>query len=83
MFNAAADAVSTLLYGSFSPQTHAARHGALAATNPRFAAARDALWAAAAHQRLSDSAAALLAGNPALDNDAVRALTATSPPTAA
>src|SRR3954470_5829545 len=62
VFNPAADTVATLLFGSFSPQTTLRDTVTLAAGNARFAAARDALWAAAAHEHLGDTPAQLLAG---------------------
>src|SRR3954454_22302518 len=75
-FNAAADSFSTLLYGSFSPTATLRSTAQLAAGNERFGRARDGLWAAASHESVFDSTAALLASNPALRTDAVRALTA-------
>ncbi|WP_028062941.1 hypothetical protein [Solirubrobacter soli] len=75
-FNAAADSFSTLLYGSFSPAATLRATAQLAAGNDRFGRARDGLWAAASHESVFDSTAALLAANPALRTDAVRALTA-------
>ena len=76
MFNAAANAQSTLLYGSFAPAATLEQTVRLASSNPRFARARDALWAGAAHQRVTDDADALVAGNPVLRNDGVRDLLA-------
>lgn len=75
-FSAALDTQSTLLYGSFSPTTTLDETARLAATNPRFGGARDALWAAVSHQSVSDSATALLANDPDLGGDAVRAVVA-------
>jgi hypothetical protein len=74
-FNDAADTVSTLLYGGFSPTATLGASSDLAASNPSFGRARDALWAAASHESVFDGSAALVAGNPALQNDATRALT--------
>ncbi|HEY6891027.1 MAG TPA: hypothetical protein VI300_24705, partial [Solirubrobacter sp.] len=75
-FSATVDAQSTLLYGSFSPAATLTATVRLAVANPRFARARDAVWADAAKERLSDDADALLAANPELRNDGVRALVA-------
>ena len=74
-FNASTDSLSTLLYGSFSPGTTLRATTALAAANTRFGRARDALWEAASNESVFDSSAALVARNPALQNDAVRRLT--------
>ena len=74
-FNAATDSLSTLLYGGFSPGTTLRATTELAASNARFGRARDSLWAAASHESVFDGSAALVAGNPALQNDAVRRLT--------
>jgi len=78
--NPAADAQSTLLYGSFSPASTLQGTAQLAAANPRFGQARDALWAAAAHESVFDDTAHLLAGNPALQSDEVHRLVANLAP---
>ena len=70
-FNAAADSLATLLYAGFSPATTLRATAELAAANPRFGHARDALWAHAAHESVFDDAHALLAGNPALADEPV------------
>ena len=75
MFYPEADSVSTLLYGGFSPAATLKDTVDEAASNSRYGQARDALWAAAAHESVSADAQALLAANPALQTDAVRALT--------
>jgi hypothetical protein len=72
--NPAADAQSTLLYGSFSPASTLEATTRLAAADARFGQARDALWAAAAHESVNDDTSHLLAANPALQNDDVHRL---------
>ncbi len=76
VFNAGADSLSTVLYGGFSPARTLGDTVDLARANSRFGRARDALWADVSHQSVRDDAHALLAGNPELRNDAVRAVTA-------
>jgi hypothetical protein len=75
-FSAAVDAQSTLLYGGFSPTTTLDATARLAAANPRFGRARDLLWEAVSGQSVRDGAAAQLAGDPDLRDDAVRTLVA-------
>ena len=75
VFNAGADSLSTVLYDGFSPARTLGDTVDLAQANSRFGRARDALWGDVSHQSVRDSARALLAGNPELDNDAVRAVT--------
>jgi hypothetical protein len=75
VFNAGADSLSTVLYGGFSPPITLGDTVDLAADNARFGRARDALWADVSHQSVRDDANELLAGNPELRSDAVRAVT--------
>ena len=63
------------MYGGFSPARTLGDTVDLARGNSRFGSARDALWADVSHQSVRDDAHALLAGNPELRNDAVRAVT--------
>src|SRR4051794_18931669 len=70
-----ADSVSTLLYGGFSPAATLQDTADLAAGNARFGRARDALWAGTSHESVFDGAMMLLMANPALQSDAVRAVT--------
>ncbi len=60
-FNPAADSVSTLLYGGFSPAKTLQATYDLAATNHDFGRARDALWQAASHESVFDSSTTLAA----------------------
>ena len=55
----------------------------LASSNARFAGARDALWAGAAHQRVTDDADALVAGNPVLATTASATCSRAATPTGA
>ena len=75
VFNAGADSLSTVLYGGFSPARTLGDTVDLARANSRFGRARDGVWADVSHQSVRDNAPALLAGNPELRNDAVRAVT--------
>ena len=75
-FDASADSLSTLSAAELSPARVLEATVALAASNPSFGRARDALWASTSHEQLGDGTQQLLAENPALQNDGVRALVA-------
>ncbi|MGN6869262.1 MAG: hypothetical protein ACTHMY_12750, partial [Solirubrobacteraceae bacterium] len=75
-FDASADSLSTLSTAALSPPRVLEATVALAASNSSFAQARDALWAGVSHEHLGDSTGQLVAENPALQNDGVRALVA-------
>jgi hypothetical protein len=64
-FNPAADSVSTLLYGGFSPAKTLQATYDLAHTTRNFGEARDALWQAASHESVFDSSTALAANTDA------------------
>ncbi len=58
-FNPAADSVSTLLYGGFSPAKTLQATYDLAQTTRSFGQARDALWQAASHESVFDTSSAV------------------------
>ena len=64
-FNPAADSVSTLLYGGFSPAKTLTDTYDLAAKNPVFGRARDGLWQSASHESVFDNSTTLAANAPA------------------
>ena len=63
-FNPAADSVSTLLYGGFSPAKTLQATYDLAHATRSFGIARDALWQAASNESVFDSSATLAANHP-------------------
>ena len=68
-FDASADTLSTLSFGSFSPAVVLEATVTLGASNPGFASARNQLWSAMSHESLGDTTTELLSENPALAND--------------
>jgi hypothetical protein len=75
-FDASADSLSTLLYGSFSPAQTLEKTVSLAAADRSFGRARDTLWQDASHESVFSGTGALVASDPALQTPAVQALVA-------
>ncbi len=68
-FDASADTLSTLSFGSFSPAVVLEATVALAGDNASFSVARNMLWSGVSHESLGDSTSQLLSENPALSGD--------------
>src|SRR3954447_23489386 len=79
-FDAAADTRATLLYGSFAPTATLRATADLAAANAAFGRARDRLWAATSQESVLADAAALVAGDPDLQTNAIHDLLARRAP---
>src|SRR3954447_15889913 len=80
ILDTSADTRSTLLYGSFSPAATLRATADLAAADSAFGRARDRLWAATSQESVFADAAALIAGDPDLQTDAIRDLLARRAP---